>query len=317
MIDIIIPAYNAHKTIDKTLISIAMQDMADKINVYIVNDASDNDYQKQVDYFSKFFNIQELKISKNQGPGYARQYGIDYSNSDYIVFIDSDDIFLNFQAITQLYNNIEQDDCDVVSGVFFEELDNNYLKHSNDTIFMHGKIYKRKFLINHNIRFNNTYSNEDNGFNSLLILNEAKIKFIDDEIYVWRNNKESITRRNNYEYSISGIEGYVYNINWAISIAIKTLCSKDRIAEVNFGCLLSLYYYYLKFEDDNIIKWSIPICKNYLKFQPNEEKEEQLFWAIFNQKINEFNKIKILNPILTFNQFIEKVMLYDNCNELQ
>ena len=182
---------------------------------------------------------------------------------------------------------------------------------------MHGKIYKRKFLINHNIQFNNTYSNEDNGFNSLLILNEAKIKFIDDEIYVWRNNKESITRRNNYEYSISGIEGYVYNINWAISIAIKTLCSKDRIAEVNFGCLLSLYYYYLKFEDDNIIKWSIPICKNYLKFQPNEEKEEQLFWAIFNQKINEFNKIKILNPILTFNQFIEKVMLYDNCNELQ
>lgn len=316
MIDVIIPAYNAHKTIDKTLISIAMQDYADKIKVYIINDASTKDYKEQVDYFSKLIDIKELKLKENKGPGYARQYGIDYSQNDYIVFIDSDDIFLNFQSITKLYNHITSDDYDVVSGVFFEELDNDYIRHCNDTIFVHGKIYKREFLKQHNIRFNDTYSNEDNGFNSLILLNDAKIKFIPDEISIWRNNKESITRKNNYEYSLSGIEGYAYNINWAITIAIKNNCNPDKIAEVNFGCLLAIYYYYLSLGKDIIIKWAMPLCQNYMKYKPSEEKYKDLFWSVFNQHINDYNRIKVLNPIITFDQFIERAMKYDSSNEL-
>ena len=275
MIDVIIPTYNAHETIDKTLMSIAMQDYADKLKVYIVNDASKEDYQSQVECFSKFLNIQELKIEKNQGPGYARQYGIDHSYSDYIIFIDSDDVLLNFQAVTQLYKQITSGDYDVVSGVFFEELDENFHKHCNDTIFMHGKIYKRKFLLDNKIHFNNTYSNEDNGFNSLIILHEGKIKFIDDEIYVWRNNKNSITRRNNHEYSFMGIEGYIYNI-----------------------------------------KWAVPLCKLYLEYPPTEEKKNELFWSLFNQNLDRINNSKLINPILTFDQFIDKVMKYDSSNVL-
>ena len=41
-IDIIIPAYNAHNTIDKALASIACQNISDKIKVTIVNDCSPN-----------------------------------------------------------------------------------------------------------------------------------------------------------------------------------------------------------------------------------------------------------------------------------
>ena len=36
MIDVIIPAYNAHDTIGRTLASIAMQSIVDKLNVVIV-----------------------------------------------------------------------------------------------------------------------------------------------------------------------------------------------------------------------------------------------------------------------------------------
>lgn len=316
MIDVIIPTYNAHETIDKTLMSIAMQDYADKLKVYIVNDASKEDYQSQVECFSKFLNIQELKIEKNQGPGYARQYGIDHSYSDYIIFIDSDDVLLNFQAVTQLYKQITSGDYDVVSGVFFEELDENFHKHCNDTIFMHGKIYKRKFLLDNKIHFNNTYSNEDNGFNSLIILHEGKIKFIDDEIYVWRNNKNSITRRNNHEYSFMGIEGYIYNIKWAVSLAIERCCNRNRIAEVTFGSLLAVYYYYIKIQADIILKWAVPLCKLYLEYPPTEEKKNELFWSLFNQNLDRINNSKLINPILTFDQFIDKVMKYDSSNVL-
>ena len=40
MIDIIIPAYNAHKTLKKTLFTVATQDNVEDLKVYIVNDCS-------------------------------------------------------------------------------------------------------------------------------------------------------------------------------------------------------------------------------------------------------------------------------------
>ena len=93
MIDVIIPAYNAHETIERTLYSIAYQRNSENLNVYIINDNSIKDYSKEIDFFKNFINIRELKLKENSGPGYARQYGIEHSDSEYIIFIDSDDVF--------------------------------------------------------------------------------------------------------------------------------------------------------------------------------------------------------------------------------
>lgn len=68
MLDIIIPAYNSHSTIEKTLFSISIQKNIKDINVYIVNDCSIKDYKKEITYFKKFMNITELKLDKNCGP---------------------------------------------------------------------------------------------------------------------------------------------------------------------------------------------------------------------------------------------------------
>lgn len=79
MVDIIIPAYNAHKTISKALLSICMQTIKDKINVYIIDDCSDHDYKKIINKFKDRINITQYKLDKNSGPGVARQYGLDHS----------------------------------------------------------------------------------------------------------------------------------------------------------------------------------------------------------------------------------------------
>lgn len=47
-IDIIIPAYKAQNTIDKTVASIAIQNIADDIVVTIVNDGDKGNYKKQL-----------------------------------------------------------------------------------------------------------------------------------------------------------------------------------------------------------------------------------------------------------------------------
>ena len=44
MIDVIIPAYNAHKTIEYTLMSLTFQSISNLLNIVIVDDNSDNSY---------------------------------------------------------------------------------------------------------------------------------------------------------------------------------------------------------------------------------------------------------------------------------
>ena len=76
MVDIIIPAYNAHKTIERTLFSILYQENLDKINTYIINDGSTKGYSDLVKFFSNFKTIKEITLDENKGPAVARQCGI-------------------------------------------------------------------------------------------------------------------------------------------------------------------------------------------------------------------------------------------------
>ena len=64
-ISIIIPAYNAKKTLNKTLASIAIQKGIETVNVYLINDASDYDYNEFIKYYSNFYNIKEIGGKQN------------------------------------------------------------------------------------------------------------------------------------------------------------------------------------------------------------------------------------------------------------
>ena len=141
MIDIIIPLYNARKTISNTLDSVLVN-LSD-IVVYLVDDASDDDYTDIIEDYSKKLNIKYLRLKKNSGPGVARQYGIDHSNNEYIIFLDSDDEFCENDSVLALYNNILGYD------IVFAKIKQCYSDH-DDILFheccLHGKMYKRSFI---------------------------------------------------------------------------------------------------------------------------------------------------------------------------
>lgn len=321
MIDVIIPAYNAHDTIERTLFSIAYQENVKDLNVYIINDASKSDYSKEIGFFENFINIKEVKLDKNVGPGVARQIGIDQSNSQYIVFIDSDDVFSSPFALKVLYENIQRTNADVIISSFYEELeDGTKIEHIDDSIWLHGKIYRREFLDKNKIRFNNTYANEDNGFNQLIFLHDSNIVNIDDFTYIWTFNKKSITRMNNYEYSFEGLEGYLYNMTWALDSAIKDECNDYKIASLAFSTLIATYYYYIEFKDnvnkDYLIKWAKRIYEISEEYPLQAEEEKINIWNhhfLFSTDNIEF-KHK-LNPPIAFEKFLEMIQNYNSINE--
>jgi cellulose synthase/poly-beta-1,6-N-acetylglucosamine synthase-like glycosyltransferase len=84
-ISVIIPAYNAKKTIKKCLECILSQDINKKYEVIVVDDASSDDTIKIVSKFPV-----KLIKQKHQGPAKARNLGAKQSKGDIIVFTDSD-----------------------------------------------------------------------------------------------------------------------------------------------------------------------------------------------------------------------------------
>lgn len=309
MIDVVIPAYNAHDTIKKTLASIAYQQNVDLLKVYVINDASEKDYSKEIDLFKNFMDIQQITLDTNVGPGQARQCGIDSSKSEYIVFIDSDDVFTNPYALQTLYTTIKETNSDIVISSFYEELyDGTKLEHVNDTVWLHGKIYRRDFLVSNNIRFNNSYANEDNGFNQLILLHNSVVEYIEDFTYIWIYNENSITKKNNQEYAFGGLEGYIYNITWALEIAINDNCDYTKIAELAFSTFISLYYYYIYFIDredvDIIIKDTKRIYEICLDYPLLDEERELEIWERECKEFPMYMNFKdIVNPPISLEEF--------------
>ena len=219
-LDIIIPCYNSKETIFNTLFSISIQKETPNFKVYLINDKSEYDYSEEVNYFSKYYNIEEIKLDINKGPGGARKEGINRSSSPYIMFIDSDDLLYDSSSIKGLYEAVQG--YDICISNFILERDGVRVVKEKNKVWLHGKIYKREFLDKHNINFNNTRANEDNGFNRLIILLDPKIRYLDKITYIYKENENSITRSNNRNYKISGLEGFCINMKWALANTVTS-----------------------------------------------------------------------------------------------
>lgn len=312
---IIIPAYNAKSTIKRTLYSIASQRILNHVplNVYVINDFSDYDYKEIINPFKKYFNIRELNTGKNVGPGFARQYGIDNSSDDYIVFMDADDYFATPYSLQTLYNNIVEINGDLVISRFASESSGSLKIKLTNYIWMHGKIYNRIFLDKNNIRFNNTRANEDCGFNYLIKYHRPIVRYIDDITYIWSENMESITRRDNSSYDYYGLEGFSYNVAWAGNIALERGLNGYDITITTLRTMLSMWTsysaFYNKFDIDKIIQWTKPLKKIY-------DKGSKYFinQSILNSEIADkirFDKEEqiYVKPIISFEDFMKKVDL--------
>ncbi len=164
------------------------------------------------------------------------------------MFMDSDDSLGGVDVITKIKNYLNQEDKDFIIGRFVEETYNQSIRfHDNDQTWLHGKIYKRKFLEDNHIHFNDTYKNEDNFFNQLCLLHAPKVGWLNEVLYIYRNNMDSLTRSNNYAYNYEGTIYYAYNISEAMREAMEDNCDPMLISVLGARCLVPIYYYYIEY----------------------------------------------------------------------
>ena len=111
-ISIIIPVYNVAEYLPKCLDSILTQTLSD-IEIICINDGStDNSGDILQNYATKDNRIKIIK-QNNQGISAARNAGLKIVQSEYVMFVDSDDYIAPDMA-EKLYRTMETDKPDVV-----------------------------------------------------------------------------------------------------------------------------------------------------------------------------------------------------------
>ena len=100
LVSVIIPVFNAEKTIAST-ISSALFQTYDNFEIILVNDKStDNTLKILKDTNDKRLRI--INLRKNSGAAKARNTGISAAKGDFIAFLDADDLWNSDKLEVQL-----------------------------------------------------------------------------------------------------------------------------------------------------------------------------------------------------------------------
>ncbi|MFL0268928.1 glycosyltransferase family 2 protein [Candidatus Clostridium radicumherbarum] len=212
-ISIIMPAYNSENSITKSIQSVLNQSFQD-FELIIVDDGSTDETLKLANLFaSKDDRIKIISIANN-GVSNARNTGIKYVQSKYLVFLDSDDYY-EPRALEIIMNNIKEDTDLLIFNRFTEYKDGKFLSNkaieectysSKEDIRNHAiiyinnsllnvpwnKVYKKDIIDNNNIVFPNDIDiAEDLIFNINYIKDINNMSVINDKLihYVIEKNK--------------------------------------------------------------------------------------------------------------------------------
>lgn len=307
-LSVIIPCFKARETIAKTLHSIATQSIADDIEIIVVNDADNINYS---DILRKFndLNIVYVQRDHNGGCGAARNSGIRYATADYITFIDSDDQFTSPITLEIMYNKIKAEKVDMLAGDFESEMrqDNGIAikKIEKSPVWCHNKYYRRQFLIDNNLFFNEKLRiNEDMEFHQLLIDMGGKVAYVPFCGYMWRDNAKSVTHESLYKNKkqfVAASAEYIRDCE-------KRGMGGEKVVRRILQNLVMVYYYYQIVLDDTPENKDdyLAACREYWKladkYTANVSDEEitRVFLPIMKQQCS-------LIPSVTFIEFLDEI----------
>jgi glycosyltransferase involved in cell wall biosynthesis len=104
VISVIIPVYNAEKSIEKSLISIKNQTWKGDFEIIVVNDGSTDQSEEIIKEFkAKNSNQNVILINqKNGGVSKARNAAMKIAKGDYFAFLDADDEWLPEKTLIQM-----------------------------------------------------------------------------------------------------------------------------------------------------------------------------------------------------------------------
>lgn len=325
LFSVIIPAYNAEKTIVSTLDTITKQNFFD-VEVIVVNDGSTDSTKTIIETYiaeHKKLNI-KLFNQENSGVSIARIIGINNSTGDYICFLDADDGLVNnfFTYLAGLINKYDLPDCinfqyhyvynhdypDIYKNIDLSDelvFDKNIIARSffarstNNALW--NKVFKRELLCTVDLSPTRGITlGEDRLCNILIFSNLNNVVFTNADLYFYFSNYY------NYKHSKKEIVFNDTNSSYLLNNVIDNLTDLSVIDDIKIHEI-----------DKVIAKLKIKVCTDKIKFKEYKKylsslKKAPLYFNFIksgypkNKKVERRNKLffNLIRKSFTISSFV-------------
>ena len=211
-ISVITPCYNSYDYLDKCFESLVNQTIGiDNMEIIFVNDASTDNTAEKLNLFEALYpnSVLVIHLDENIKQGGARNVALQYVNSEYLVFIDSDD-WVDLSYLETVYNIAKENDVDMLQIPFvyiheennditrspvywtglrtLEDIDSRkqFLTKQFFTCGAPNKVYKTSLLLETGARFLQGVAYEEPSFVFPLFFHIKRIYQLDADLYFYR-----------------------------------------------------------------------------------------------------------------------------------
>ena len=293
-VSVIVPVFNVEKYIERTVSSIIHQDYKN-IEIILINDGSTDNSLSILNRLSEEDSRIKVYNKQNGGVSSTRNYGINVSRGDYIVFVDGDD-WIDSQHISVLVDACLKYNAQMAIGTkhFFDEgvPSENNDKSSKDClcssnkiirdiyynkIYMAvwNKIYKKSFLVKNNILFDESiWYAEGMHFNVQCLSSLEKVPVCSFKTYHYVTNPDSAMRK---EFSLRNEE-----------CALTSLKKQEQIVQNNDRLVKTALHFHIAQVHRNII---VGEAKNHLLNKTSKNYKKSNEYQIAKKSIKKMRSL--------------------------
>lgn len=279
---IIIPVYNAQKTLQKCVESIVFGQEQD-VEIILVEDRSkDGSWEVCKQLESAYPQVRAVRNERNSGPSFTRNRGLDEATGQYVLFVDSDDW---------------------VSGAYAKKLLDAQTVHS-DRLVICGYAF-----LDYVSDCRRTYGVYENGQETRILPGDAFFSLVDEILIQQLWNKV-------FERKIICEKGIRFDVELSMGEDFQFVIDYLREAKVD-GCVVinaPLYYYTRRSKGSLMGQWGElstveqsvgrlrqleDICGNHVAVEGHIENTRNQFagWIVSNRKLTKAEKLQQLESI--------------------
>ena len=200
---VIIPVYNAERTLRRCLDSLVGQQFSD-YELLLINDGSTDDSDAICREYANTYPCVRYFAKENGGVSSARNLGLEQAKGEYILFVDSDD-YVSENYFASLSDALENAAVDLLmfgyrnfggastewdTGEFYENAEVGVAKRVSSAMQQYlfsslwSKAFKRQIIERNNIRFSNDLAiGEDQAFIFTYAMHIRSIGSIENHLY--------------------------------------------------------------------------------------------------------------------------------------
>lgn len=222
LLSFVIPMYNCEAYIGKCIRSITSQlKDTDTFEIIVIDDGSkDRGYEVVCALQNEYKNLRLLR-QQNLGQSVARNHGLEKAVGKYIYFVDGDDL-IRKHTLQNVMSILAEHDFDILSlGVSAQGTNTDFSIKSIDTGIntftkfsinngAWAAIFKKDFLVNHNIKFVCGRLSEDAMFTIDAFLQAQIVYKINADVYQYVRHPNSTTTDKTYSHRMKYMEDFMF-----------------------------------------------------------------------------------------------------------